>query len=105
MYVSNVLEVYVTIHMDVAKIDGDVLYVAMVVHLCCKLLFLIFHLLFQTYVASVFIWILHMFHTYVASIFLDAAYVFTMVLSIFQVFLQMFQMYVSSVSSVFKCML
>ena len=40
----------------------------MVVHVCCKLLLLIFHLFFQTYVASVFIWMLYMFHTYVASV-------------------------------------
>ena len=60
-------------HMDVAKVDQDVAkvdwavaYVAMVVHVCCK------HSnvssVFQTYVASVFIFMLHMFHTYVASV-------------------------------------
>jgi hypothetical protein len=32
--------------MDVAKVDRDVAYVTIVVHLCCKLLFLIFHLFF-----------------------------------------------------------
>jgi hypothetical protein len=55
-------------YVDVAKLDRDVAYVAMVVHVCCNLLFLIFDLFFQTYVASVFIWMLHMFHTYIASI-------------------------------------
>ena len=30
--------------MDVAKVDRDVAYVAMVVHLCCKRLFPMFHL-------------------------------------------------------------
>jgi hypothetical protein len=44
-------------YMDVAKVDRDDAYVAVVVHLCCKLLFPMFHLFFQTYVASVFIWI------------------------------------------------
>jgi hypothetical protein len=39
-------------HVDVAKVDWDV---AMVVHVCCKILFLMFQLFFQTYVASVFI--------------------------------------------------
>jgi hypothetical protein len=39
-------------HMNVVKVDQDV---AMVVHVCCKILFLIFHLFFKTYVASVFI--------------------------------------------------
>jgi hypothetical protein len=51
-------------HMDIAKIDHDVAHVAMVVHVCCKRLFQIFHLFFQTYAASVLIWMLHMFHTY-----------------------------------------
>jgi hypothetical protein len=41
--------------MDVAKVDWDVAYVAMVVQVCYKGLFLMFHLCFQTYVASVFI--------------------------------------------------
>jgi hypothetical protein len=41
--------------MDVAKVDQDVAYVAMVVYLCCKRLSQMFHLFFQTYVASVFI--------------------------------------------------
>jgi hypothetical protein len=51
----------------VAKVDCDVVYVAMVVHVCCKRLFPMF-LFFQTYVAIVFIWMLHMFYTYVASV-------------------------------------
>ena len=45
--------------MDALKIDRDVAYVVMVVHICCKRLFQMFHLLFQTYVASVLIWMLH----------------------------------------------
>jgi hypothetical protein len=52
----DILQVF---HMDVAKIDRCCT--------CCKRPFQKFHLLFQTYVASVFIWMLHMFHTYVAS--------------------------------------
>ena len=55
-------------YVDVAKVDRDVVYVAMIVHVCCKLLFPKFHQFFQTRVASVFIWMLHMFHTYVASV-------------------------------------
>jgi hypothetical protein len=54
--------------MDIAKVDRDVAYVARVVHVCCKHLFPMFHLFFQMYVASVFIWMLHMFHTYIASV-------------------------------------
>ena len=34
-------------HMDVAKIDRDVAHVAMVVHICCKRPFQMFHLLFS----------------------------------------------------------
>jgi hypothetical protein len=41
--------------MDVAKVDRDVAYVAMVVHLYCKRLSPMFHLFFQKYIASVFI--------------------------------------------------
>jgi hypothetical protein len=55
-------------HMDVEKVDRDVAYVAIVVHVCCKLLFLMFHLFFHTHFASMFIWMLHMFYTYVASV-------------------------------------
>jgi hypothetical protein len=52
-------------HTDVAKVDWDVAYVAMVVHQASipNVLFI-----FQTYVASVFIWMLHMLYTYVASV-------------------------------------
>ena len=42
-------------YIDVAKVDRNVAYVAMVVHVCCKLLFSMFYLFLQTYVASVFI--------------------------------------------------
>jgi hypothetical protein len=34
-------------HADIVKVDRDVAYVAMVVHVCCKLLFSVFHLFFQ----------------------------------------------------------
>jgi hypothetical protein len=47
-YVSSVSDVLVVccIRMDVAKVDRNVAYVAIVVHICCKLLFLMFHLFF-----------------------------------------------------------
>jgi hypothetical protein len=41
--------------MYVAKVDGDVAYVAILVHVCCKLLFSMFYLFFQTYAVSVLI--------------------------------------------------
>jgi hypothetical protein len=59
---------YVTSVMNVARVDRDVAYVAMVIHVCCKLLFPMFLLFFHTYVASVFIWMLHVFYTYGASV-------------------------------------
>jgi hypothetical protein len=39
----DILQVF---HMDVVKVDRDVAYVAMVVHIYFKLLFLMFHLCF-----------------------------------------------------------
>jgi hypothetical protein len=66
-------------HMDVVKVDPDVIYVAMVVHICCKLLFLMFYLFFLTYVTIMFIWMLHMFHTYVASVLSGCCVYFTVV--------------------------
>ena len=68
---------------DVTKVDRDVAYVAMVVHVCCKSLFQMFHRFFQTYVASVFIWMLHMFHKYVASILSGCCVYFTIVFKCF----------------------
>ena len=37
-------------YMDVVKVDWDVAHVAMVVQVCCKCLFSMFYLCFQTYV-------------------------------------------------------
>jgi hypothetical protein len=71
-------------HMDVVKVDRDVAYVAMVIYVCCQLLFSMFHLFFQTYVASVFILTLHMCsHIYCKYFYVDIAYVL-------QVFFQIF---------------
>ena len=81
-------------HVDVAKVDRDVAYVAMIVHVCCKLLFSMFPLFFQTYVASVFIWMLHMLYTYVASVLSRCCLCFTWFSSVF-----------ASVSSVLRRML
>jgi hypothetical protein len=53
-------------YMNVTKVDHDVAYITMAIHVCCKRLIQMFHLFFQMYVAIGFIWMLHMFHTYVA---------------------------------------
>jgi hypothetical protein len=60
VYVSNISVVSLQVfQMHVAKVDWDVAYVAMVVHVCYKGLLPMFHLCFRTHVASVFIWMLH----------------------------------------------
>jgi hypothetical protein len=70
-------------HMDVEKVDQDIACVAMVVHVCCKLMFSMFHLFF--------------FLTYDASMFyLDVAYVFTNMM-------QVFYLDVAYVYNGFKC--
>ena len=53
--VFQLFKMYVSIvSYDVTKLDQDIAYVAMVVHICCKRLSLISHLFFlYTYVASV----------------------------------------------------
>jgi hypothetical protein len=70
-------------HADAAKVDRDVAFVAMVVLVCCKLLFSMFYLFFHTHIVSVYIWMLHMFHTYVASALFGCCVCFTMVFKCF----------------------
>jgi hypothetical protein len=48
-YFRGILQVF---YIDVAKVDRDVAYVAMVVYVCCKCLFLMFHLLFRRMLQS-----------------------------------------------------
>ena len=64
-HVSSVLVVFICMfyffHADVAKVDRDVIYVAMVVHVCCKRLSLMFHLFFCTRMLQVF-------YTHVSSV-------------------------------------
>jgi hypothetical protein len=90
-------------HIDIVKIDRDVAHVAIVVHVRCKRPFQMFYLFFQTYVASVLIWMLHLFHTYIASFIQMFLYIFAIAFS--SVFLQVFQNTCLSVSSVFVSLL
>jgi hypothetical protein len=68
--------------MDVAKVDWDVTYVAMVVHVCCKHLFPMFHLFFRLMLqvclsgCCSFTYILQAFY-------LDVVYVLQLFLSVF----------------------
>jgi hypothetical protein len=73
-------------HVDVAKVDRDVAYVAMAIHVYCERLFQMFHLFFQMYVANMFIWMLHMFHIYVTSVLSGCRICFAMAFRVFQVF-------------------
>jgi hypothetical protein len=41
-------------HMDIVKVDRDVAYVAIAIHVCCKRLFQVFHMFFQTHIAIVY---------------------------------------------------
>jgi hypothetical protein len=82
--------------MDVIKVDRNVVYVAMIIHVCCKLLFSMFHLfskhMLQVRLFRCCICFTHMFQLF----YLDVVYVFAMVSSV-GVF--------SSVSSAFRRML
>jgi hypothetical protein len=62
------LEVF---HVDIAKVDRDIAYVVIAIHVCCKRVFQIFHLFFRRMLqmclfrccicCKCFIWMLHMF--------------------------------------------
>ena len=87
---------------DVAKVDRDIAYVAMVVHVCCKLLFPMFHLFFQS-TLQVCLLVCCICFTHMLQVFyLDVAYVLQWFLSVFHMFLQVFQMHVSCVSSAIR---
>ena len=90
--------------MDIAKVDRDVIYVAIVVHLCWKGLFPMFHLFFrrmlQVCLSGCCICFTHMLQLF----YLDVAYVLQWVSRVFHVFF-VFHTHVSSVSSIFFCML
>jgi hypothetical protein len=81
--------VFEVFHTDVAKLDRDIAYVAIIVHLCCKCLFPVFYLFFRH--------MLYMFHTYVSSI-LSGRYV------MFAIVFKCFSGVFASVSETcFKC--
>jgi hypothetical protein len=62
-----------------------------------------FKLFSQTYVASMFIWMLHIFHTYVASILSGCCVCCTWFSSVFRCFCKCFiQMHVLSISAAFR---
>jgi hypothetical protein len=46
------------IDQDIVKVDRNVAHVTMTIHICFKCMLQMFHL-YQTYVASIFMWMLH----------------------------------------------
>ena len=55
--------------MDVAKVDQDITYVVMVVHVCCNLLFPTFHLFFSDVCCKcVYLVVVYVSHIYVVSV-------------------------------------
>jgi len=56
------IDMFQMFHKDVAKVDRDVAYVTMVVHICCKLMFQCFICFFRRMLQVCLIWMLHMFY-------------------------------------------
>jgi hypothetical protein len=83
----GMLEVF---HMDVTKVDQNVAYVSMVVHVCYKLLFLMFHLFFQTMLQVCLFRCCICFTGMLQVFYLDVAYVLQWIFMCFRVFLQVF---------------
>ena len=82
-------------HIDVAKVDRDVAYVAMVVHVCCKRLLLInvymfFRRMLQVCLSRYYICFTHKLQVF----YLHVAYVLQWFSNVFYVFLQVFQTHV-----------
>jgi hypothetical protein len=81
-------------HADVTKVDWDVLYVAMVVHVCCKLLFPMFYQFFLDICCK--------------RVYLDVAYVSQIYCKcfiwIFCMFYNGFQVFLMCFCKCFRCM-
>jgi hypothetical protein len=70
-------------HADIAKVDRDVVYVAMIVHVCCKLLFPMFHLFFP-HVCCKCVYLDVTYVSYILQVFLSRCYIcFTIVFKCF----------------------
>ena len=64
-------------HTDVAKVDQDVAYVAIVVHVCCKLMFSMFHLFFSDVCCKcVYLNVAYVFKDMIQVFYLDIVYVY-----------------------------
>jgi hypothetical protein len=85
---------------DVAKVDQDVVYVALIIHVCCKRLFPMFYLFFQMYVTSVYLDVTYVFTHMLQVFYLDVTYVLQWFSSVSCVSSSV-SMHVSNVLSVF----
>jgi hypothetical protein len=73
---SDVSRYVASVHIDVAKINRDDSYVAMVVDVCCKLLFSMFHMFFSdVYCNCVYLDITYFSYIFCKVFYLDVAYV------------------------------
>jgi hypothetical protein len=86
-------------HLDVAKVDRDVAYVAMVVHVCCKGLLLMFHMCFRMYVTSVYLDGAYVSHK-CCMCFIWVLFLFAKIFNCLHVFFKCFR---SIISMYFKC--
>ena len=92
--------------MDVAKIDRDVAYVAMVVHVCCKRLFPIFYLFFRRMLQVCLFGCCICFTHMLQMFYLDVAYVyngFQVFSGVCEFFRRMFQVFHLSSDVYRKC--
>jgi hypothetical protein len=64
-YFRDMLQAF---HIDVAKVDWDVAYVAMLVHVCCNVLFPMLHLFFRRMFQACLFGCSTCFHTYIARV-------------------------------------
>jgi hypothetical protein len=77
--------------MNVTKVDRNVAYVAMVVHVCCKDLFLMFYLCLNILLQVCLFGCCIRFHIYVASVLSRYCICLQWFSSVFHIFLQVFQ--------------
>jgi hypothetical protein len=90
-------------HTHIAKVDRDIAHVVMVVHVCCKLLFLMFYLFFSDICCKcVYLNVAYVFTHTIQVFYLNVVYIFIMVSNVFQMFLQVFHTHVLNVSFVFR---
>jgi hypothetical protein len=109
-YVSSVFKCFIgmlqVFYVDIVKVDRDIAYVAMVVHVCCKLLFPMFHLFSNVCCKCVYLDVVYVSHT-CCKCFICILRVFSMVSSVFQMFLKcfirMFQVFNLSSDVCCKC--